>query len=217
MDAWPLYDSGPSEHIHALGVVSVNYNYLEWVLWKFHIYYLRADHSVTSLIFQKTPTNVRLQVLGQLAVRTVTDPEMRNHIKHFIKGYDRCANNRGILMHSQLLAGRESNDIFPATKLSKKTGKLASYEFTLSDIRRVADEIHEWAEYGNQTVTYDFLRSRRAKRGGAPPTLPKNPSYQDVWRRCFLPVAKALNAHIDHLGRNFDFRFGRASPFRFGG
>jgi hypothetical protein len=166
--AWPLYDSGPSDHVHALGVVSVNYNYLEWVLWTFHIHFLRADHSVTSLIFLKAPTNVRLQVLGQIAARTVTDPGMRDHIEYFIKGYDLCDNNRNVLMHSQLLAGRESNDVFPATKFSKKTGKLASYEFTLPDIRRIADEIHEWAEYGNQTVTYAFFHGRAAKRGAAP-------------------------------------------------
>jgi hypothetical protein len=172
---WPFYDSGPSEHVHALGVVSVNYNQLEWLLLTFHVHFLRADHSVTNLIFQKTPTNVRLQVLDQLAARTVTDPEIRDHIKHFIKGYKLCADNRNVLMHSQLLYGRESDEVFPATKFSK-AGKLASYELTLPDIRRVADEIFEWATYGGQTVSYAFWKRRPVTPGAAPPPSPKKPA-----------------------------------------
>jgi hypothetical protein len=185
--AWPSYDSGPSDHVHALGVVSVNYNHLEWVLWTFHIHYLRAHHSITSLIFQKTPTNVRLQILGQLAAHTVTDPEMREHIEHFIKGYNLCANNRNVLMHSQLLAGRESNDVFPATKFSKKTAKLASFEFTLPDIRRVADEIFEWGTYGGLIVSYAFWRNRTVKRGAAPPTSPKKPALPKELEAMYPP------------------------------
>jgi hypothetical protein len=175
MGTWPSYNSGSSKHVHALGVVSVNYNRLEWILLTFHVHFLGADHSVTNLIFQKTPTNVRLQVLDQLAARTVTDPEIRDHIKHFIKGYGLCANNRHVLMHSQLLLGRDSDEVFPATKFSK-AGKLASYEFTLSDIRRVADEIFEWGTYGGLTVSYAFWKRRRVMRGAAPPKSPKKPA-----------------------------------------
>jgi hypothetical protein len=40
---WPAYDIGPQKHIHALGVVSLNYNLFEGALWLIFERYLGID------------------------------------------------------------------------------------------------------------------------------------------------------------------------------
>lgn len=182
---WPEYPPGPHAHVYAIGVLSLNYNELEETL----LYLLRhlssSPDELIALIFEKTPTNVRIQLLQKVIDLSGVDQDTKDVLDHFIKAYGICTNNRGLLAHSRIWAYRKRDNAAIAAKRTRKSGEEWTYEFPLTLIRRVADEIHFWRGYGSYLYAYlnRLSLSRKKLPEGArlvgPTTLPEKPPLPD--------------------------------------
>jgi hypothetical protein len=176
---WPTYEIGPEKHVYALGVVCVNFNYLEFILLSHYFFFLPVAHAFSSLLFGKVQSNrIRLELLQTIAERHIANAAIRENVLHFVSGFELCADNRNTLMHSMYNVGRsEDPNVVSASKWSR-SGNLSSYRFNLDEIRRVADEIASFANFGFATAMFAFNQSRaQAGLPGMPwpPTLPEKP------------------------------------------
>ena len=178
--AWPSYDVAPAAYAHALGILSINYNSLEWIFRCMHEFYNGANRQLTDLVFAKIANNVRLDLLRKTAELVITDDDMREHIEHFADGFAVCTDNRNLLMHSQIILS--SSDALTAVKRSRKDGAETGFEFRLSTLRRVADEIRRWYIFGEHTLHHGAHR-RRLSEGKAP-----LPQFATLPEKFALPI-----------------------------
>lgn len=172
---WPLYQTAPGKHVHALGVVSVNYNALEFHLLLLIVFYLGGKWKRATTIFDNATNNVRLDVLRALANHPQHPANVRELLFYFTSGYAICAANRNILMHSHVISRRKNDppEMLRLIKRTRKSGKENQFEFDLDDIRRVADEIRAYVSFASGIVSAQL----RWQNPNAPwpPTLPEKP------------------------------------------
>jgi hypothetical protein len=182
---WPEHPPGPRAHIYAIGVLSAYYNDLEDTFLKLLQHFSASPDELIALIFEKTPTNVRIQLLERAMDLRGVDAATRAIMDHFLKAYGICTNNRGLLVHSRMWAYRKRDNAAIATKRVRKSGEQWTYEFPLKMIRQVADDIHFWRSYGSYLYAYlnRLALSRQKLPKGAslfgPTTLPGTPDLPE--------------------------------------
>lgn len=186
--SWPSYPVGPTDHVHALGVVSINYNTLESNLLVATIFYLDGKAAPAAIIFDTTRNNTRIDLLRALWAHEPL-AEVRERLNHFADGFLKCAQNRNILMHSYLTSRVHESDILRLAKRSKQQSSVSTYEFGLNEIRRVADEIRAFATFGSNIIGYRLrLQNPRAPW---PATLPKEPPLPAVLAKQDTPARQS--------------------------
>jgi hypothetical protein len=71
--------------------------------------------------------------------------EARKRLEAFVSGFRTCAQNRNLLMHSNIHASvKSSTTLF---KLNNK-GQMILCKLALGELRQVADDMHEFFEFG---------------------------------------------------------------------
>ena len=178
---WPAYAVGPEAHIHALGVIAINYNGLEIALDRLLNVYLGATPEAHSYIFQCL--NLHSQVaLFEICVAREKDRELRLHLLDFCVYFNTCANNRNLLMHSNLHEADTTDDLIGLAKRSKKQPHIYNdMQLTITELRAVADEIHTVFLYAAQLFKFITFRKRRdpllteANQPFPLPALPERP------------------------------------------
>jgi hypothetical protein len=125
--SWPSYPVGPTDHVHALGVVSINYNTLELNLFVATIFYLDGKAAPAAIIFDTTRNNKRIDLLRALWAHEPL-AEVRERLNHFADGFLKCAQNRNILMHSYLTSRVHEFDILRLANRSKQQSSVSTYE-----------------------------------------------------------------------------------------
>ena len=165
---WPDHPTAPLEHIHAIGVLSLNYNEMETQLLSLIQCYDTTSPPVASFLFEKVPTNVRIEWLKLIIPENIVSTPLHEAISSFIAAYSRCTDNRGLLVHSRVWAYRASDDVIITSKRARNSGEERSYEFPLDVIRRVADEIQFWGRYCgilNAYINRSHLSRKRLPKG----------------------------------------------------
>lgn len=103
-DGWPLYPTGSPKHMQALGVVSVNYNLFEQGLFGFFGLLVERigvpDFEAGSFYGQLSNAR-RVEFLQLYFDKGGKDANVRDAGLHLIKYWNRCFENRNLLMHSQ--------------------------------------------------------------------------------------------------------------------
>jgi hypothetical protein len=183
-ETWPNYSlRSVDKHVHAIGILSANFNDLENQLLGFLILYDGAPEDVVSYLFEKVPTETRLVWLRGLAdVREPRHPQLADCIKAFATAYKACADNRNLIVHSRINAYFAPEDALMLSKRGRSHGRESHRDVSLEVIRRVADEIHSWSRFGSHVLAFLHRRRRAArqakhKRAGVrlvgPTTLPE--------------------------------------------
>jgi hypothetical protein len=90
---WPKYPPATADYIYAIGVLARNHNELESSLLDLLKLYGEAPEEVTSFVFEKVPTNVRIEWLKKTMDARGVDTKVRAAIEHFIKAYSTCTNS----------------------------------------------------------------------------------------------------------------------------
>jgi hypothetical protein len=116
---WPSYDIGPPDIVHAIGAVSVAFNRLEWAMLQIFDHYMRSDPFVSFNVFEKFNNQSRVELLSQLLAVREPDPMAKEMFSHFLDGFERCAENRNIIMHSAY-SGETDGKIMLMFKRPKK-------------------------------------------------------------------------------------------------
>ena len=176
------------QHMHALGVIGVNYNDLEHILYLLFHYFLNDYQSqVPAVLFAQLSNERRLFYMKNFS-KSYHSGTQQTAIDGFLDGYAICAYNRNVLMHSSIpdamdvMKLAESAD--PVVVLHKRSqGNHSSISrienITVTKLRQIADEMAAYETFGFNL--YLFLLAQRT--GGTlkidgkeeRPTLPEKP------------------------------------------
>jgi len=149
----------------ALGVIALNYGQLENAFRLIFAAVTRMNDIQVAAIFGRMPNNIRQTVLAEVMSQTTLPEPLKERVKYFTLGFKTCAENRHDVMHSHSggVFTSQSRNIrgILLTKHSKSGNRLVTAP-SLSDLRNIADEIHEYASWGFQlTSDINFLWSAR--------------------------------------------------------
>lgn len=172
----PKYSPGPRQHLHALGVVSANFNVLENAMLR-----LFMDHLDNSDL----PDAVSLYLYGELneqkrinAIKTIfatceDDPEVFDRIEHAVTYFNWCSHARNTLLHSLDNSMGEPEHVWRIVKRSRGDfSKLNFLVLTLPELRKTADQIRNCYDYVRGIAIY--LQARGTKDWDrAPPWIKK--------------------------------------------
>jgi hypothetical protein len=142
-DTWPqpLYKSAPPKQLHALGVISLNFNLLEASLYVLLEQFMPP--SAVAHFFHEMSNEKRLHALRQFS-ESNADPDVAERVEAVCNYFAICAENRNLLMHSRIDRLR-SEDHISLTKM----GKRGSFRFDvpIESLRRIADEMWRGIEF----------------------------------------------------------------------
>jgi hypothetical protein len=151
-----LYD-----HMHALGVVATNYNHLEFIFFLLFRQYMTGG-SAPILTFSHLNNFNRADVF-----RAVDDQESdsvtRDRLDHFVSGFKICTDNRNFLMHLLTQNAGTGDDVRKRhLELAKRARTQPTrhdlVRLSLRDIRRIANEMDTFDEYGFSLVVWLMAR-----------------------------------------------------------
>jgi hypothetical protein len=168
-DKWPKYLPDKPSHFHALGVIATTYNFLEYrVLGLLLLYVGFSD--MTTFLFQRLKDNTaRLDLLKKAVFTGGETVEIKDAVQHFCTGFDRCAQNRNILMHSLAYDGPSSNALdqnLVFAKAAKHRLKWNRVSLSLVTLRRVADETKSFSDFGRKLFNHITTTYRREELKG---------------------------------------------------
>jgi hypothetical protein len=158
------YHPGLKDHMHALGVISANFNDLEVSLFFLFYYYLNDPQSkAPGLIFGGLDNKKRINIIKSFAEGYESPGEIRDLVFRFVDGFDICSENRHSLMHSSVTG--EINALIPTPDLSLKKHSRSNFgsqtfaNVDLKRLRKIADEIYAYDIFG--FGIYIYLQARR--------------------------------------------------------
>jgi len=165
--AWPSYPIGPRESVFALGVVSVNYASLEFVLGAVFANVTGLTMNAATSLLPNISNHIRLQVMRDALSVIAWPTTVKGGITHFTNGFEILAENRNLLMHSNLVAG--VNDRIALYK-SNRRGETILTVIDPEELRRVADDMMAYRGYGS--ILANLIASPSTLR---PAILPPKP------------------------------------------
>ena len=165
-DSWPLpnYDPGKPKHLHAVGVISMNYNAFERTLYS--LYRLHLDRKKIPLRLGELYYFTLNEQSRLAAIRAVFDEYERNEkvrevAESSLKFFDWCSNVRNSILHAHhypLLSGSSDEALHLTKRKNKRSSEQGYLRFDLPQLRAFGDAFH----HGNQHCArlYVHLRQR---------------------------------------------------------
>ena len=142
-DKWPLpdYITGPTKHLHALGVVSLNFNIFE-SLWASLLSHYIGWQTASFLLSGRVTDEWRVAVTRHYANLKEKELPILSRIELVANAYSICAENRNILMHSkQFFSGLKANEDRLSMLKKSNDGNILKFHFRLEQLRGVADDM----------------------------------------------------------------------------
>lgn len=149
-DNWPGYLSGPRDDLLALGVVSLNYGYLENIFRVIFAFATGFTDRQTSALFERLNNKARQDVLDQMLSSALLLPELKELVRHFSTGFAICADNRHAIMHSHhggIHSGERGTSGIVLRKYSRSGRAYVFFAHTAA-LRKVADAIERQSQFG---------------------------------------------------------------------
>jgi hypothetical protein len=206
---WPsTYNVGPRDHLHALGVISNNYNEFESALFVLFILQLDAQKMPRELIhhfYFSISENRRLEYIQQVCIAYESDPNVVAYVNDIIKYFEWCSEARNTIMHAK----HEPPSFFEIaeealylSKRSKSRTTLNYMKLSLPNLRRIADQIRAGVETCFVLNFFLFLRNNdslltaddRALFG--PISLPKIPAVPRKLKLSTTPYNPVVRAAL---------------------
>ncbi|MBX9711421.1 MAG: hypothetical protein K2X60_10340 [Xanthobacteraceae bacterium] len=165
-DSWPrpTYNVPPKDHLHAMSVVSINFNQFEaglFSLFRHHLERREIPLPVLETIYGNIGGSDHGETIKQIFLYFETDPAVIGHVDHVLSYFQWCYESRNILMHSQQrgITLNDGEDIASFFKRSTKNySKFNFTTFTVPQLRDIADAIHIGINY--IVDLYFFLQVR---------------------------------------------------------
>lgn len=151
--AWPTprYDVGSPDFIHAVGVLSANYNLLEFQLRQLLELYSQMPSPASTQIFLSSNNEERQNLLGMCCDGSTHPLRIRNRVHWFVKGYGACTQNRNIIMHAEAvpIIGAKGEQEVQFRKPSKKPPFAPNiFSPSIKELRHIADATYQFQEFG---------------------------------------------------------------------
>lgn len=149
---WPRYEIGHKDYIFALGVISANFNKLEGGLRLQFAINVRLSADAVNFLFARLDNSQRIMLIRHCLTELPYNEQEKHAIDHFMKGYAICTENRNILLHAEVYYGAAADSKRKRMmfyKDSKKPPHFPNrYIPSLIVLRRIADAMHDFSEYG---------------------------------------------------------------------
>jgi hypothetical protein len=143
---WPPYPVGPQDSVIAVGVVSANYCRLEAILTDLFAIVTKCPPRFASILIPRLPNNVRTDLMRKSLQWSGLSHDECDRIDHFIRAFTILTENRRRLLHSDLVAFGQGETAIIGTN---KKGESKMFRTTAGHLRRVADEIMAYVQYGS--------------------------------------------------------------------
>jgi hypothetical protein len=194
-DTWPHYHSGPSKHVHALGVLSLEFNSFEasfFALFSHHLQTRGIPPDTLWVMFSQLHESKYESVIRGLFEQYESDKAVLDHIDHVFKHFHKCNDSRNTLLHSVHHA--IAHDALHMQKSIR--GKFEPVQvliLPLDRLRRIADAMHDGSLYLGRLVVYlarrdGILPDAEILNGVlGPPTLPEKPALPDTLEPAHTP------------------------------
>lgn len=171
---WPPYKLGPEPHIHALGVIAINYNSLEHALFVLLREYLGTHHVLHASIFQSLSISSTLSLFASAVELHEKHPPLRERLVAFCPLFSICFNNRNLLMHANAREADATDDLLALAKRSKSKPHIFNdLKLDLPELRQIADDTRAVFVYAYKL--WDFILKRARRFPGLPEPLQTTP------------------------------------------
>jgi hypothetical protein len=198
-DTWPMprYRTAHDKQMHAIGVITQNFHQFEYGFFRLfghHFEKLGTPANMVWTIYNRLQDNQRSQAIIDVFDACETNPQVIEHIRHVIKFFNKCSDNRNWIFHSRI----DLNHTLP--KLRLKKGLKEDWErenridLSLPQLRKIADDMFTGWEYLWHLFAYlqgrDFSQTiHPAFLLTFPATLPEKPTLPDSIKPIQSPKA----------------------------
>jgi hypothetical protein len=154
---WPPYSIGPRESLFVIGIISTKYVELESVTEFIFCTVFDLGLDAGRIIFSKTGCLAATDLIAS-RLKQLDWPETTiEHVAHFVSAIKINNSNRNHLMHSELMFDNFREADVASVKTDKSvffkasnSGRIIATALTLEELRRLADDINAFCEYGRQ-------------------------------------------------------------------
>ena len=110
-----------------------------------------------SILLPKISNNVRIDLMRKMLKKKNWPADIVDRTDHFIKSFGTLAENRNLLMHSNMIAGtRETSMLYKTTR----QGTTQLCRVSIQELRRVADDMVTYFNYGlhlSNMINFELL------------------------------------------------------------
>jgi hypothetical protein len=103
--SWPKYSAGPTEHLHAIGVLVTNHAEFEsklFQLFSHHLERIQMPKSLIKLFYSEWTTPQRLEATSKIFSSYDSEPDTKACVQRLRKYFNKCAEIRNQVGHSGL-------------------------------------------------------------------------------------------------------------------
>lgn len=170
--------------MHALGIVSINYNSFEHgllAIFRHHLDAKNVPENFSDFVFGKANREVQVAMIREIFDQCESDWAVKDCVEHLLSYYAWCYQSRDLLMHShQNFQGADTGEHL-LSLAKRKRDDYSAYNYmhlSLPHLRAIADNMH--AGYLFLLNLNYFLMARAGKVDaeilkGFPPRLPSKP------------------------------------------
>jgi hypothetical protein len=148
---WPNSDShiGKRDHLHALGVITTNFNELELELLFLFTRYAGMEKSVAQKLWGSLANQKKRGLILDGVDASEADPIVKDLVVHFLNGFDIAEYNRNFFAHSLVATPDSDQGHLSFGKGVRHQPDIWSFaHMKLEEIRRIADEISALRMFG---------------------------------------------------------------------
>lgn len=149
--------------IHALGQITLAYNFLEDTFENIFQEMLPTKAEFSKRFFHALNNRNRIDLVKALISESAYD-DAKDAITHFVKAFDILTEDRNIIMHSVGFSN-EANIIELLKKTSHNPTKLAQFAVPDSDLRKIADQMVDYVVYGERLKSWLQIKKKPETTG----------------------------------------------------
>jgi hypothetical protein len=138
---------GTPDQVYAYGIIALTYNKLEDAMVELFVSYLPISEEAGQRFAAKLTNNERLSLLLELVEEREEDENVKDRVRHAVKLFNICAENRNILAHGVRDNYVYSEKMFIIRKWASGGKKLTHYDISLTNLRQVALDMRVCLDY----------------------------------------------------------------------
>jgi hypothetical protein len=169
IEGWPnsFNRVANAAQIHALGQVTLVYNYLEEAVGRVFIEAMPTNQAFSEQLYHKLNNRDRIDLLTAVTQASDRDADVKEAILHLLNCHDICSENRNILMHA-IIDSVDADIVTAFKKASRDPTREIQFRLPLADLRLVADEMSLMFVYAMRIQNCIISRAKDQPTGPMP-------------------------------------------------
>jgi hypothetical protein len=209
-DTWPQpeYNPGRPKHLHALGVMAINYRAFQRSmddLYKFHLQMQKIPLAIINAYYFSLSEEKRISVLKDVFEEYEKDEKVKQRVANLAEYFYWCKNCRDELMHAEQyppLFGGQIDMLYLTKRIGKEKPKTGYFALSLKRLRNIADKTQEGQRQCARVRIYLRVRGRPKQalpislRGDEFQSLPEILRVPKPLRLSLVPPDGPLGSHL---------------------